>query len=82
MNNSWQKILLDKLLDKYERSVFFRQGRIPDRRIMLKLYDGSRSDFPQYEVEDADKLAAINRAVLGLAAAGKIPLWSLPSLSP
>lgn len=69
MNNSWQKILLDKLLDKYERSVFFRQGRIPDRRIMFKLYDGGRSDFSQYEVEDADKLAAINRAVLELAAA-------------
>jgi len=69
MNNSWKKILLDKLLDKYERSIFFRQGRIPDRRIMLKLYDGGRSDFPQYEIEDADKLYAINSAVLELAAA-------------
>ncbi|MEW5953434.1 MAG: Wadjet anti-phage system protein JetD domain-containing protein [Bacillota bacterium] len=58
--------LISALLDKYERSSFFREGTQPTRRIMLKLYDGGLTEFPQYDIEQPEKRMLLNRAVLSL----------------
>lgn len=62
--------ILNRLLDKYERSTFFRDGREPTRRILLKLYDRGSTDFPLYNIEDSAMRITINRAVERLAAEG------------
>jgi hypothetical protein len=66
MSDRYQRQLISALLDKYERSSFFREGTQPTRRIMLKLYDGGQTEFPQYDIEQFEKRAVINRAVLSL----------------
>ncbi|SHN50370.1 Wadjet anti-phage system protein JetD domain-containing protein [Desulfitobacterium chlororespirans] len=67
MSDTIQRQLLSALLDKYERSIFFREGIHPTRRIMLKLYDNGQSDFPQYNIEQSEKRILANRAVLAMA---------------
>ena len=63
MRDPYQRQLLSALLDKYEHSSFFRNGTIPTRRMMLKLYDGGQTDFPQYDIEQSEKRTLFNRAV-------------------
>lgn len=67
MSDKIQRQLLLALLDKYERSSFFREGTQPTRRIMLKLYDNGQCDFPQYDIEQSEKRVLVNRAVLAMS---------------
>lgn len=67
MSDPIQKKILNGLLDKYERSSFFRDEKLPTRRILLKFYDGGKSDFPYYDIEQSDQRISINRAVRKLA---------------
>lgn len=55
--------LLNQLLDKYERGSAFREGKAPERRILLKLYGPGSSDFPFYDIESNERRLQINEAV-------------------
>ncbi|WP_309119867.1 Wadjet anti-phage system protein JetD domain-containing protein [Paenibacillus sp.] len=66
MNERYRHQLIAALLDKYERSSYFSERKRPSRRIMLKLYDGGQTDFPQYDIEQFEKRTRINNAVLSL----------------
>jgi len=65
-----EKELLALLLDKYERSAFFKTGARPTRRIMIRLYDSGISDFGRYHIENTEVRRRINRAVLTLTEKG------------
>lgn len=67
MSSTIQKKILSTLLDKYERSSFFRDKKQPARRILLKFYDGGKSDFPFYDIEQSERRISVNRAVTELA---------------
>jgi hypothetical protein len=67
MSDKIQRQLLSALLDKYERSSFFRERTQPTRRIMLKLYDNGQCDFPEYDIEQSAKRILVNRAVLSMS---------------
>lgn len=67
MSDHYQRQLITTLLDKYERSSFFRDGTQPTRKIMIKLYDGGQTDFPQYDIEQAEKRTLINQAAFSLS---------------
>lgn len=66
MSERYRYQLISALLDKYERSSYFSERKQPSRRIMLNLYDGGRTDFPQYDIEQFEKRTMINNAVLSL----------------
>ncbi len=68
----YEKELLSALLDKYERSSFFREGSDPTRRIMLTLYDGGKTDFSLYDIENTETRALINRAAVALSNEGLV----------
>lgn len=72
MSEDYKKQLISVLLDKYERSSFFQEGKQPTRRIMLKLYDGGQTDFPKYDIEQAERRTSINLAVLSLSEANLV----------
>jgi len=65
--NSIQIKLLSALLDKYERSGSFREQSRPTRRIRLRLYDGGKSDFSYYDIENSERRDLVNRAVIELS---------------
>ncbi|MDP4093954.1 MAG: DUF2220 family protein [Bacillota bacterium] len=65
-----QKSILWALLDKYERSSFFRDEKQPTRRILLKFYDDGKSDFPYYDIEKSERRISVNRAVVELSELG------------
>lgn len=67
MSDKIQKNILWALLDKYEHSSFYRDEKLPTRRILLKLYDGGKSDFPYYDIEKSERRISVNRAVAELA---------------
>jgi hypothetical protein len=67
MSKEIQTKLLSELLDKYERSSFFRNDEQPARRIMLKMYDGGKSEFNYYDIEQSERRLAVNRVVKDLA---------------
>jgi len=67
MTEKIQKLILDALLDKYERSSFFRDEKEPTRRILLDFYNGGKSDFPYYDIEQSDRRITVNQAVSDLA---------------
>jgi len=67
MNESVQSRILNALLDKYERSSFFKAQVQPTRRVMLNFYNGGKSDFPYYDIEHSDNRVSVNRAVIDLA---------------
>nr|WP_316626188.1 hypothetical protein [uncultured Ruminococcus sp.] len=52
MSERWRKEILNLLLDKYERTEAFKKGELPDRRIILRLYGASKSDFSAYEIDN------------------------------
>ncbi|MDR2149387.1 MAG: DUF2220 domain-containing protein [Spirochaetaceae bacterium] len=64
--NKHEKEILSRLLDKYEAGSHFKKGEKPARRIMLKLYDSGVSDYPAYDIENAEQVERINRAVFAL----------------
>jgi hypothetical protein len=66
MSDAIQMRVLNALLDKYERSSFYRNGTQPTRRIMLSFYNRGDSDFPYYDIEQSDRRISVNRAVIGL----------------
>ena len=70
MNERWQKALIGALLDKYERSSAYKDDRLPERRVMLTLSGGRKSDFPAYDIEDYRKRTDINTAVTELERLG------------
>jgi hypothetical protein len=64
-------LLLNALLDKYERSMAYRSGEPSARRILLKLYDGKgQTDFPFYDISDHDRRMEINATIEELTAQG------------
>ena len=67
MYDAIQVQILNALLDKYERSSFYKGGKKSARRIMLNFYDGGKSDFPYYDIEQSERRISINRAVADLS---------------
>ena len=65
-----QKKILGLLLDKYERSAFFKNSTKPIRKIAINLYINGRTDFPYYDIEQHEKRVEVNRAVITLQEAG------------
>lgn len=70
MNKDYGNILLNKLIDKYEKSNAFRTGKPSSRRILIKLYDNGESDFPLYDIEQVERRIEINQKVLELSKQG------------
>lgn len=59
-----EKILINALLNKYERSAAYRIGEQSNRRILLKLYDGkSKTDFPFYDINNHDQRVDVNAVI-------------------
>lgn len=59
-----EKILMNALLDKYERSAAYRTGEQSNRRILLKLYDGKgKTDFSFYDINDHDRRVEVNDTI-------------------
>lgn len=67
MSSIIQKKILSALLDKYERSSFFRDEKQPTRRILLKFYDDGKSDFLYYDIEQSERRISVNQAVIELS---------------
>jgi hypothetical protein len=59
---NYKKLLLNRLLDKFERSKSYLDASV-SRRIMLKL--GS-SDYPEYDIENSATREIVNLAVIEL----------------
>lgn len=72
MNERWRKGILNRLLDKYERTEAFKRGETPDRRIMLRFYGASKSDFPEYDIDNHFVRSDINETVIAMKAEGLI----------
>lgn len=70
MNDEIQRKLIMALLDKYERSSFFRTGAAPTKRILLKLYENGKCEFPDYNIENGEQRIRINESVQALAQKG------------
>ncbi len=59
-------LILNKLLDKYEKSSHYRETSLSNRRVIIKL--GSRSlDLKEYDIENYDKKMQIHTAVSRLS---------------
>ena len=72
MNERWRKGILNRLLDKYERTEAFKRGETPDRRIMLRFYGASKSDFPEYDIDNHFVRSDINETVIAMKVEGLI----------
>lgn len=70
MNDEMQRKLITALLDKYERSSFFRTGAAPTKRILLKLYENGKCEFSDYDIENSERRIRINEGVQILAQKG------------
>lgn len=68
--NKEQKNILNSLLDKYERSKSFVEGKAPAQRIQLNFYYDGRNDFPAYDIENTDARLIYNTAVIKLKELG------------
>jgi hypothetical protein len=53
----YKKYILNILLDKYEASVHFKEGRLSSRRIIMCFND---KDFPYYDIENYDSKSEIH----------------------
>lgn len=60
----YERLILTRLLDTYERSAYCRGTPKTNRRVQITF--GGR-DFPEYDIRDSDCLASIKSAVLALA---------------
>lgn len=67
MNKAYDRLILEALLDKYERTNAFRTGISSSKRVLLKLYDSGKTDFSLYDIEESVCRVEINQAVLNLA---------------
>ncbi|MCL1809561.1 MAG: DUF2220 domain-containing protein [Clostridiales bacterium] len=70
MSEEAQRLILNSLLDKYERSSFFRDETKPIRRIMLNFYNCGKSDFSYYDIEQSERRIDVNSTVQDLTAEG------------
>lgn len=66
MLDTIQKEIVNTLLNKYERSTFYREAKQPTRRIILQFYNKGNSDFPLYDIEQSERRISVNRAVIDL----------------
>lgn len=63
--------ILNKLLDKYEKSAHYRKDATQNRRVLLRL--GSHStDFKEYDIENYDRKIQIHTAVRSLQKSGLV----------
>ena len=72
MRHDYQRQILSLLLDWYEDSPAYIRGENPSRRRMMRLYDGGKTDFPSYDIEDPLIRKDVNQAVLDLAEQGLV----------
>ena len=72
MSERWRKEILNRLLDKYERTEAFKKGELPDRRIILRLYGASKSDFSAYEIDNHFVRKEINETVISMQEQGLV----------
>lgn len=72
MNDEMERKLITALLDKYERSSFFRTGVAPTKKILLKLYQNGKCEFADYDIENSEQRIRINECVQALAQKGFI----------
>lgn len=61
--NKFALKILNALIDKYERSSFYKEFQSPTRKIALRFYDNGKCDFPDYDVENSEQRTTINRIV-------------------
>lgn len=66
-NNKWFNLILSRMIDKYERSLAYKNGEVPQKRIILNFYGKSRTDFPEYDIEDYRARTSINEAICELS---------------
>lgn len=64
-----EKIILSRLLDKYEKSKHLLEPGVSTRRVMLRV---DKKDLPEYKYEDAETRDSYNRAAQTLEEAGLI----------
>lgn len=72
MNEVMEQKIITVLLDKYERSSFFRTDTTPTKRILLKLYENGKCEFLDYNIENSEQRIRINECVRVLAKKGLI----------
>ncbi|MBU5462810.1 Wadjet anti-phage system protein JetD domain-containing protein [Lachnoclostridium sp. MSJ-17] len=72
MNKRWRIEILNQLLDKYERTIAYKNGEQPDRRIMLQFYGASKSDFPVYDIDNHFVRTEVNDTVISMQKQGLI----------
>lgn len=72
MNEVMERKIITVLLDKYERSSFFRTDTTPTKRILLKLYENGKCEFLDYNIENSEQRIRINECVRVLAKKGLI----------
>lgn len=70
--NKEQKKVLSALLDKYERSKSYVEGKTPARRIQLNFYNDGKCDFSEYDIENTDARVIYNDAVIELKKIGLV----------
>jgi len=67
----FERLILEKLITRYENSAHYRETATVDRRVMLKLGPHSR-DLKEYDIEQPEQKHAIHEAVLHLNESGLI----------
>ena len=72
MNKDYKHQILSQLLDWYESSPAYIRGEAPKGRRIMRLYDGVKSDFPAYNIENHIVRKDINQAVLELEQSGLV----------
>lgn len=63
----YERLILTRLLDTYERSAYC--GGMPKTNRRVQITFGGK-DFPEYDIRDSDCLSSIKSAVLALAESG------------
>ena len=73
-----REVILDHLLQKYEKSMHLLQPGRSHRRVMLR---AEKRDFPEYEYENASVRDAYNAAAVALERRGIVSLsWRVPGV--
>ncbi|MBM7583207.1 hypothetical protein JOD02_002085 [Caldicoprobacter guelmensis] len=66
---NYRKLILNRLLDKYERSSAYKGAASTNRRILINLCS---DEFPEYNIEDTPTKDLINSVVMDLEREGLI----------
>lgn len=64
--NKEEKIILQNLLDSYERSKSFKDGKDTSKRILSTFYDKGINKLKEYDIEDFAIKTAYNQACINL----------------